>query len=93
MTHLGKRALICVNLSCCRNREHNCQQQCLFYLILLKNDVRLKATYLGNIPFADDPSMLTDVMRQYGYNIKTPVGSGRTQAGGNPNNPASKLFN
>lgn len=62
-------------------------------LQLLKNDVRLKATYLGNIPFADDPSMLTDVMRQYGYNIKTPVGSGRTQASGNPNNPASKLFN
>ena len=40
VTHLGKRTLICVNLSCCRNREHNCQQQCLFYLILLKNDVR-----------------------------------------------------
>ena len=39
VTHLDKRALICVNLSCCRNREHNCQQRCLFCLILLQNDV------------------------------------------------------
>ena len=59
----------------------------------MKNDVKLKATYLSNIPFTKDPSMLTNVMNQYGYNIKTPVGSGGTQTGGNPNNPASKLFN
>ena len=59
----------------------------------MKNDVKLKATYLSNIPFTNDPSMLTNVMNQYGYNIKTPVGSGGTQTGGNPNNPASKLFN
>lgn len=59
----------------------------------MKNDVKLKATYLGNIPFTSDPSMLTNVMNQYGYNIKTPVGSGGIQTGGNPNNPASKLFN